>query len=63
MKACMQDERYCEPMLSWSLRLDTELVKHKEYIQGAQPGFAFAKSSHVPTEECLGFLDASKKPA
>ena len=24
---CNADERYCEPMQSWSLRLDTDLVK------------------------------------
>jgi len=37
MKACTQEERYCEPLLSWSLRLDTELVKHKEYIANTTP--------------------------
>ena len=38
IKACTQEERYCEPMLSWSLRLDTELVLHKEFLQSATPG-------------------------
>ena len=38
IKACTQEERYCEPLLSWSIRLDTELVKHKEYIAAAWPG-------------------------
>ena len=38
IKACTQEERYCEPLLSWAIRLDTELVKHKEYIVDTSPG-------------------------
>ena len=38
IKACSEDERYCEPLLSWSIRLDTELVLHKDFIKEAVPG-------------------------
>ena len=50
IKACTQEERYCEPLLSWSIRLDTELVKHKEYIAAAWPG---KPPPALQVEQCL----------
>ena len=35
---CNQDEHYCEPMQSFSLRLDTDLVTHADYVRKVEPG-------------------------
>ena len=35
---CNQDEHYCEPLQSWALRLDTDLVTHADYIRKVEPG-------------------------
>ena len=35
---CNQDEHYCEPMQSWSVRLDTDLVNNAQYVRKVEPG-------------------------
>ena len=35
---CNQDDHYCEPLQSWSLRLDTDLVTNALYVRKVEPG-------------------------
>ncbi|KAK9813800.1 hypothetical protein WJX73_010289 [Symbiochloris irregularis] len=34
---CQPDDRYCEPLKSWAIRLDTELVTNADYLRKVEP--------------------------
>lgn len=38
MNQCSPDDRYCEKLQSWSIRLETELVLNKQYLVKVEPG-------------------------